>query len=143
MVNNVMRTLKPTYFAPILTLLMAYGLASAQTKPSISPEALKQSSANVVEASREYEARSEELVRIQETAVNQATAKLDELRQLVADGLVAKAELEESEQSLATLRGQLEMTRKQILDSREMVTRIRAEEAKAQAAAVSARTTGK
>lgn len=98
---------------------------------------MTQSSSSLVEAAQDYQARSAELVRLQESDVSKATAKLDELRQLVAEGLVAKAELEESEQSLATLRQQLETTRKQIMDSDHIITRIRAEQelAKAQAAA--------
>lgn len=136
MVDNVLRTLKQTQFAAILTLFLAFGLANAQEKPTISGNELATPSANIVEASREYQARSAELVRMQESAINKATAKLEELRQLVADGLVARAELEENEQLLATLRGQLETTRKQIVDSDLMIAKIRAQEelAKAQAA---------
>jgi len=131
--------------AAILSVFIAFGLANAQSKPTKSGDELQESSANVVEATREYQARSAELVRLQETAVNQAMVKLDELRQLVADGLVARAELEESEQLLATLRGQLETTRKQIAASDQMIATIRAEEelAKAQAAAVSPKMIGK
>lgn len=140
-----MRTLKQTQFAAILTLLIACGLANAQPKPTLTKDELSKSQANLVEATQQYQSRSAELVRIQENEVNKATAKLDELRQLVAEGLVAKAELEESEQLLATLRGQLENTRKQIVDSDQTIARIRAEQefAKAQAAVVPVKTTSK
>lgn len=140
-----MRKLKQTQFAAILTLLIACGLANAQPEPTTSRTELTQSSANLVEATQQYQARSAELVRIQEREVNKAAAKLDELRQLVAEGLVAKAELEESERLLATLRGQLEATRKQIVDSDQIIARIQAEQelAKAQAPAVPVKMTSK
>jgi hypothetical protein len=138
-------TLKQTQFAAILTLLIACGLTKAQTQSNTSKNEMTQSSANLVEATREYQARSSELVGIQENEVNKTTAKLDELRQLVADGLVAKSELDESEQLLATLRSQLEATRKQIADSDLMIARIRAEQelAKAPAPSVSGKMTTK
>jgi multidrug efflux pump subunit AcrA (membrane-fusion protein) len=145
MVDNVVRTLKQKQFAAILTLLIACGLASAQPKSTASKNELTESPANLVKATQEDQARSAELVGIQENEVNKATAKLDELRQLVAEGLVAKSELKESEQSLATLRAQLETTRKQIVDSDHMIARIRAEQelTKAQVPFVSGKMTSK
>src|SRR5688572_4878340 len=140
MVNNVVSILRKIAFAPIITLLIAFGLANAQPEATKSGSEVTQSSAKLVGATQEYQARSAELVRMQESEVTKATAKLDELRQLVAEGLVAKVELEESEQLLSTLRGQLEMTRKEIADSEERIARIRAEQesakAQVQAAAV-------
>ena len=102
-----MRMLKQRQFAAILTLLIACGLANAQSKLTPSKNELTQSSANLVEATQEYHARSAELVDIQEKEVNKATAKLDVLRQLVAEGLVAKAELEESESTVIATRSLL------------------------------------
>ena len=64
------------------------------------------------------------MLSIQDGEVNRATAALDELRMLVAEGLVAKAELETSEQTLAGLRAQLETTKKQIADSDNMIAEI-------------------
>ena len=145
MVNTVVRISKQTQFAVILTLLIACGVANAQPDPTRPGNELTQSSVNLVDATRQYLVRSAELVRIQESEVSQFTAKLDELRQLVAEGLVAKAELKESEQMLAALRRGLETTRQQIVDSDYMIAKIQVEQesANAQAPAVSIKTTSK
>ena len=63
-----MRTLKQTLLAAILTLLIV-GLANAQPQSTTSKNELTQSSANLVEATQEYQARSAELVGIQEKEV--------------------------------------------------------------------------
>jgi hypothetical protein len=129
---------KQTYVAAILTLLLSCGLASAQSQPGENTSELAQPSSSLVDVTKEYQARSQELVRIQEAEVTKASAKLEELRQLVAEGLVAKVELDESEQQLATLSKQLETTRKEIADSDKRIALIQAEAelAKKEAAAV-------
>lgn len=100
---------------------------------------------SLVDVTKDYQARSQELVRIQESEVNKATAKLEELRQLVAEGLVARVELEESEQLLATLRKQLETTRRQIADADQKIALTQAEQelAKTQIAAAPVKITAK
>ncbi|HKY26986.1 MAG TPA: hypothetical protein VJM12_03485 [Pyrinomonadaceae bacterium] len=73
---------------------------------------------------------------MQEAEVKKAQEKHEQLRQLVVDGLVARVELEQSEQSLAALKAKLETTRQQIVDSDKVVAEVRAEQlAKTQAAA--------
>lgn len=121
----------------ILALLLACSLANAQTSTAKPQSEVSDSSTGLMEAAQQYKTSSRELLSIQEADVKLATAKLDELRVLVADGLVAKAELEPAEQTLATLRAQLEATKKQIADSDQMMAEIRAEQesTKLQAAA--------
>jgi hypothetical protein len=136
-----MKHQKQTLCMLIVTLLFTCGLANAQTGRTTVQTATVQSvtasSAKLIDATQQYKASSRELLNIQEGEVNQATAELDQLRVLVADGLVAKAELETSEQTLARLRAQLEATKKQIADSDNMIAEIQAEQerAKTQAAA--------
>lgn len=131
-----MRKSKQTYVAAILALLVACGMASAQSKSNASGTEPAKSPASLVDVTKEYQARSEELVRIQESEVNKATVKLDELRQLVAEGLVAKVELDESEQQLATLRKQLESTRSEIAESNQKFALIQKEQELAKTQAV-------
>ena len=59
--------------------------------------------AGLISATREYKANSEDLLRLQEDEIKKASQKLEQLRQLVSDGLVARNELEAAEQSLAAL----------------------------------------
>lgn len=87
-----------------------------------------QSPTNLIDAANQYKASSKELLLIQEDAITKAEAKLDELRMLVSEGLVAKAELEDAEQNLAALRAQLQATQKQIADSDNMMAEIQAEQ---------------
>lgn len=73
---------------------------------------------------------------MQETDITAAEAKLAELRTLVAEGLVAKVELEEEEQQVSALRAKREATKQQIVDSDNMIAEVKAEQelAKTQAA---------
>ena len=138
-----LRTPKQTYLAAILTLLLSGGLASAQSTPAEKTSEAAQPSSSLVDVTKEYQVRSQELIRIQEDAVNKATAKLDELRHLVAEGLIAKVELEEGEQTLAILQKQLETTRREIADSDKRIALIRAEAELAKTEAAAAKLTAK
>ena len=86
------------------------------------------SSGGLIEATNEYKASSKELLTIHETEVSKAAAKLEELRTLVSEGLVAKSELEVEEQKLVDLRGKVQATQKQIADSDTRVAEIKAEQ---------------
>ena len=131
-----MRRGKRTWLIAVLTLLCAHSLANAQTRIKPSPNQDTHGPAKLINAAQQYKASSNELLTIQQNAIATATAKLDELRALVSEGLVAKAELADSEQKLTELRAQLEITKKQISDSDNVITEIQAEQelAKTQAA---------
>ena len=116
------------YLWIIALLLCCVGTANAQTKPQLSKNEPLASSANLIEATREYKANSENLLQLQEDEIKKATQKLEQLRQLVADGLVAKNELSAAEDSLADLQATLEATRKKIGDSDQMIAEIQSEQ---------------
>lgn len=84
--------------------------------------------ADLIEATRGYKANSEDLLQLQEDEIKKATEQLEQLRQLVADGLVARNELAAAEESVATLQATLEATRKKIGDSDHMIAEIQSEE---------------
>lgn len=130
-----MKHLKQIWLMAMFTLLVACSLANAQTGTT-APNVVTELSSKLIEATQQYKTSSSELLTIQEGEVTKAMAELDELRVLVADGLVAKAELETGEQTLAGLRAQLEATEKQIADSDHMIVEIHEEQelAKTQAA---------
>jgi hypothetical protein len=113
----------------LLVLLFSYGVANAQTTVATKPAEISQPATNLIQATQQYKTSSQELLTIQQGQVREAEAKLDELRTLVSEGLVAKAELEESEQTLVALRAQVEATQKRIADSDGMITEIQAEQA--------------
>ena len=91
-------------------------------------DALAAASANLIEATKEYKASSTELLAMQEQELAKAVAKLEDLKALVTDGLVAKATLESEEQSVAALRTRFEATQKQIADSENRISQIKAEQ---------------
>jgi hypothetical protein len=119
----------------LLVLLFSCGIASAQTPVATKPTDTSQSPTNLIQATEQYKTSSQELLAIQQGQLREAEAKLQELRTLVSEGLVAKAELEEGEQALVTLRAQVETTQKRVADSDGMIAEIQAEQALARAAA--------
>ncbi|HBB86964.1 MAG TPA: hypothetical protein DC047_05060 [Blastocatellia bacterium] len=101
--------------AVILTL-SAVGFATAQTagplnKPSSSP----------IASTAEYKSATEKLVPLQEAELKTAADKLEQLRQLVADGLVARNELEASEQALTAAQAKLAETKQQIATADRLI----------------------
>ncbi|HLN98211.1 MAG TPA: hypothetical protein VK208_07090 [Pyrinomonadaceae bacterium] len=132
-----------TYCAKTIALVSALMLcllaqaANGQT-PSASPnETTSPPSTNVIAAATQFQSSSRELAAMQENEINQATAKLEELRTLVSEGLVAKAELEAEEQKLTLLRDQLKVTQKQIADSDSVIAEVKARQELAKKAAAS------
>jgi hypothetical protein len=107
-------------------LLFACGLASAQVI-SLAEEEVDESS-TLIDAAKQHQTRSGELLALQESEVNKATAELAELRSLVAEGLVARVELETSEQEFAKLSARLEATRKEFADSQQRILAIQTEQ---------------
>lgn len=138
-----------SYLWIIVLLLSAVGAASAQSPLTSSPSRVISSNetrsapfnsgkptradknlvgADLIKATREYKSNSEELVRLQEDEIKKASQKLEQLRQLVSDGLVARNELEAAEKSVAALKATLDSTRKKIGDSDQMIAEIQSEE---------------
>ena len=68
------------------------------------------------------------MIKVQEAAIEADVVKLEELRQLVADGLVARVDLENAEALLAGLRTNLETFKKNVADSEQMLAELRKEE---------------
>lgn len=96
-----------------------------------------QAGSSLIEATRELKSDSENLIQLQEAELAEATEKLQQLRTLVAEGLVAKNELQQSEEEFSTIQKTLETTRQQIVDADRTIADILASEqlAKSQAAA--------
>ena len=114
--------------ATALFIGLFYGLANGQVSTTGTSSEITSAPANLIEATNQYKASSKELLVAQETEISKAEAKLQELRQLVSEGLVARVELEAEEQQLVALRGQLQATQKQIADSDNQVAQIKAEQ---------------
>ena len=130
------RTIQHLWLIALFSLLVGGAVASAQSTTT-SRGTLADSRAPLVTATQEFKAQTEQLVQLQEKEVAVALTKVDELRQLVTEGLVARVELQEREESLLALRMKLAATRQQIADAERMIAELQTadELAKSQLAA--------
>jgi hypothetical protein len=111
-----------------LSALLMPGAVFAQTpaKPKITPvNQMLETRSELIEATEKYKASAQEVVQLQEQEIEAATKKLEQLRQLVTEGLVARNELTAAEEELAAAKGKLESTRKQISDSDALIAQVR------------------
>ncbi len=131
-----MKTVQHIGLLTLLLFVFGGGLASAQTGAvTATQDETAKPPTNLIDATNQYKAHSKELLSIQEGEITKADAKLDELRKLVEEGLVAKVELETAEQQLAGLREQLLATQKLITASESRVAEIQAQQQLARAQA--------
>lgn len=93
-----------------LSTLLAFSSASAQTS---------QPAQSTVPAQNAI-AQSEGLLRLLEDEQKSASASLAQLRQLYAEGLIARVEFEESESNLAAIQARIEETRNQIANTERL-----------------------
>jgi hypothetical protein len=116
--------------AVILTLF-AGSFAAAQTSATAN-----MAGSSLIGSTEEYKAATEKLIPLQEADVKTATDKLEELRKLVADGLVARNELEASEQALTMAQAKLAETKQLVTSADRLIAETKAadELAKSQAA---------
>jgi hypothetical protein len=116
--------------AVILTLF-AGGFAAAQTSATAN-----MAGSSLIGSTEEYKAATEKLIPLQEADVKTATDKLEQLRKLVADGLVARNELEASEHALTMAQAKLAETKQLVTSADRLIAETKAadELAKSQAA---------
>jgi hypothetical protein len=130
----------PLLLIALFGLAIVPGVASAQKVTEVPAQKstsrvapknqLAETRSDLISATETYKASAQEVVRFQEQEISVATKKLEDLRQLVADGLVARHELTAGEQELAAANARLESTKKQIADSDNLISQItQAEEA--------------
>ena len=123
-----MRSFSKTSLVAALLLIIS-GVVNAQTSMSAKTTA----SSDLIAAVAQTKASNEALIKVQENAIAADTVKLEELRKLVADGLVARNELENAEALLAGLRANLETFRKNISDADKTIADLRKAEELAKA----------
>lgn len=106
-------------------LVILVGAASARAQPTARDEVTRTRAA-LVEASEEYKASTRALIALKEKQAALAAEKHEQLRQLVAEGLVARRELEESEATLKQSHAALEVLRNQIGDADRLIAEVEA-----------------
>ena len=116
--------------AAALALLLTGGGAPAfgqKSRPAPADE-LARWRAALVESAEEVKTNTRELIALREKELTAAELKHEQLRQLLAEGLVARREVEESEHSLAEMRASVEMLRRQVDDSDRVIAEVAAAE---------------
>ena len=133
--------MKSKSILPLLLLTLAIPVAAGAQASKTTPKTqLDETRSELIAATEAYKTSAQEVVKFQEQEVANATAKAEQIRKLVADGLIARNELIAAEQEIATATSKLEATRKQIADSDNLIVQIQQAEkaekalAKAQAA---------
>jgi hypothetical protein len=117
-----------SYLWIVVLLLTLAGVANAQPKPLPANNEQAVTSADLIGAVREYKTNSQDLLKLQEDEIQKAVQKLEQVRQLVADGLIARNELTAAEESVAALKATREATRKKIDDADQMIAEVQSEE---------------
>ena len=119
-----MRTFRQTSIAAALLLFIS-AFVNAQTSKPAGSVGKSTSSSNLIAAAEQTKASNKALIKAQEASIAADVVKLEELRKLVAAGLVARVELENAEALLAGLRANLETFKKNIADSEQMIAELR------------------
>jgi hypothetical protein len=107
----------------LLTLLLVAGDVSAQRKTKKKPakpepqNELTKLREEFVKATNDYKASLEKLLKIYEENVKKAEEKVTVSKKLLAEGLIAKAQAEESEHALALAKQKVEETRRQMTNA--------------------------
>jgi len=109
--------IKAGFGAAFLTLFIC-GFAAAQTSAPAKPAPAANA---LVTSTEEFKTTSAKLVPLQEAEVKAASEKLEQLRQLVADGLVARNELDSGEAAVKAAQAKLDATRQQIADADRLI----------------------
>lgn len=115
----------------VIITLCAGGFAAAQNSAIVTKPGL-----SIIGSTEEFKAAAEKLIPLQEAEIKSASEKLELLRPLVADGLVARNELETAEQALTTAQAKLEETKLQIANADRLIaeTKVAEDLARSQAA---------
>jgi hypothetical protein len=137
------KSIFPVLLLALLALLLLPGVAAAQASKTSPKNQLAETRSELISATQAYKASAQDVIKFQEQEVTNATARVEQLRQLVTDGLIARNELAAAEQEVRAAEAKLEVTRKQITDSDNLIAQIKdaevAEKAQAKAWAAQSR----
>jgi hypothetical protein len=101
--------------------------APQKSEPSLTQK-LKRSKADVVSAANDYKASLERLLVLQENDVKAASDEVEKRKELLAQSIISKRELEESERALSAAQDQVSSTKKQIGESDDLIAEATAEQ---------------
>jgi hypothetical protein len=120
------KAFKQLWITAVLLLPLGYGSAAAQTKNPV--DDLSKARPTLTDSTEAYKASTRELVRLQQEEVDKTDKKLEELRHLVADGVVARNELAVAERDMAAMREKLAAAKQQVANADRLIAEIQASE---------------
>jgi hypothetical protein len=101
--------------------------APQKSEPSLT-DRMKKAKADVVTAANDYKASLERLLVLQENDVKAASDEVEKRKELLAQSIISKRELEESERTLSATQDKVASTKKQIGESDDLIAEASAEE---------------
>jgi hypothetical protein len=101
--------------------------ASQKAEPTLN-ERLSKAKAEVISAAKDYKKRLEELLALQEVDVKDASALVEKRKTLLAQSVISKKELEESEQQLVIVQAKIKDTKGKIGEADNLIAEASAEE---------------
>ena len=120
---------------PLIVLLLAFSFdAAAQRKsktrkpPAAAPQSeLAKLRDEYIAATKEYKSSLEKLLAIYEVNVTKAEEKLEQAKKLLAEGLIAKTQLEENERAVAAAKDKVSEARRQMTNADAQIAGVIAE----------------
>jgi hypothetical protein len=96
-----------------------------QAKPA---DRLTKSSSDLVSATNQYKESVKALIAIYENALKTATEALEKRKELYAQGIISKRELEAAQQAVKEAQASLDLSHKQITESDQLIAEVKAEQ---------------
>ncbi|MGA9768005.1 MAG: TolC family protein [Blastocatellia bacterium] len=111
-------------FAAFLILCVPFSALSDSSKPA---DQLKKTTSDLVSATDKYKASVEALIPFYENALKSANETVEKRKELYANGIISKRDLEAGEQAVKAAQSQLEQARRQITESDQLIVEAKAE----------------
>ena len=92
------------------------------------PDVAATQATTLIQSTETSKAASERLLQLEESEVTRLADSVEQLRQLYAEGLIARLELVKAEQDLSSARAKVEETKNQIASSSHLISEIKKSE---------------
>jgi F0F1-type ATP synthase membrane subunit b/b' len=128
-------------FSIIALLALFIAVFSTGASAAVKDDKLAKVTADLVSATNQYKASVQALIPMYEAALKEATEMAEKRKQLYADGIISKRDLDASGQAVQEAQARLDEARKQLTDSDHLIAEAKAEleEANARARTPAAR----
>jgi hypothetical protein len=128
-IQKAFRRLTGLLAALLIACFSVGAMGADKAKPKAKPaDELKKATSDLIKATNEYKTSVEALIAIYEAEVKAASERLEKRKELFAQGLVAKRDLEAGEQEIKQAQASLDQARNQIVEADHLIAEAKAEE---------------